>query len=74
MLGITTGNSLWPTRKFTFCVSIFSTSDASFPSKPMTTRVQSKKQALAGVMRVSPEGIAAAWFEHSISCSQSKLD
>ena len=29
--------------------------------KPMTTRVQSQKQALAGVMRVSPEGFAAAW-------------
>ncbi|TCD67740.1 hypothetical protein EIP91_011982 [Steccherinum ochraceum] len=28
-------------------------------TKPMTTRVQSKKQALAGVMRVSPEGFAA---------------
>ncbi|KAH8077106.1 hypothetical protein BXZ70DRAFT_708274 [Cristinia sonorae] len=30
-------------------------------TKPMTTRVQSKKQALAGVMRVSPEGFAASW-------------
>lgn len=38
----------------------------SSPRKPMTTRVQSQKQALAGVMRVSPEGFAAAWYDDQI--------
>ena len=28
---------------------------------PMITRVQSKKEALAGVMRIAPEGTAGAW-------------
>ena len=28
----------------------------------MITRVQSKKEALAGVMRIAPEGTAGAWY------------
>ena len=28
---------------------------------PMITRVQSKKEALAGVMRIAPEGTLGAW-------------
>jgi hypothetical protein len=29
---------------------------------PMITRVQSKKEALAGVMRIAPEGTLGAWL------------
>lgn len=32
------------------------------PSMPAINRVQSKKQALAGVMRIVPEGTRGAWY------------
>ncbi|KAF8889126.1 hypothetical protein BD779DRAFT_1672064 [Infundibulicybe gibba] len=38
---------------------------------PMVTRVQSKKQALAGVMRIAPEGTLGAWpGDNPNQCSQ----
>ena len=32
----------------------------------MITRVQSKKEALAGVMRIAPEGMLGAWLVASL--------
>lgn len=34
------------------------------PSMPFITKVQAKKQVLAGAMRIAPEGTAGAWYVH----------
>lgn len=36
-------------------------SNPTYSSMPMISRVQPKKQALAGVMRIVPEGTPGAW-------------
>ena len=62
MYSTSIGSSLWPTRE-TGAIGCSSGLISPYSLRmPPVSRLQSKKQNLAGVMRISPEGTKGTWY------------